>query len=64
MPPLTEILIGFLVILLLLAVVAGLIYAIEEWIMKAPIPGPIKLVIGLALIVLVIIWAIKAFGGG
>ena len=48
-PPLKEILIGFLVVIVVIAVIAGLIYAIESWIIKGPIPGPIKLVIGLIL---------------
>lgn len=63
-PPLQEILIGFLVLIVVIAVIAGLIYAIETWIIGGPIPAPIKLVIGLVLIVLVIIWGIKMFGGG
>jgi hypothetical protein len=63
-PPLTEILIGFLVIIVVIAVIAGLIYAIETWIIKDSIPAPIKLVIGLVLIVLVVVWGIKMFGGG
>lgn len=60
-PPLKELLIGFLVILVVLAIIAGLIYAIETWIMKSEIPAQIKLVIGLVLIVLVLIWAINNF---
>jgi len=63
-PPLQEILIGFLVLIVVIAVIAGLIYAVETWIMGSPIPQPVKLVIGLVIIVLVIIWAIKQFGGG
>jgi hypothetical protein len=60
-PPLKELLIGFLVILVVLAIIAGLIYAIETWVMQSPIPQPIKLVIGLVCIVLVLIWAINNF---
>jgi hypothetical protein len=60
-PPLQEILIGFLVVLVVIAVIAGLIYAIEEWIIKSPLPQMVKVVIGLVLIVLVIVWALKAF---
>ncbi len=60
-PPLQEILIGFLVILVVIAVIAGLIYAIENWIMGGPMPAMIKMVIGLVLIVLVILWALKTF---
>jgi hypothetical protein len=60
-PPLKELLIGFLVILVVLAIIAGLIYAIETWVMHQALPGPVKLVIGLVLIVLVLIWAINNF---
>ena len=60
---LQEILIAFLVLIVVIAVIGGLIWAIETYIMKQAIPGPIKLVIGLVLIVLVIIWGIKMFGG-
>lgn len=62
-PPLQELLIGFLVLIVVLAVIGGLIWAIETWIMKQPLPGPIKLVIGIILIILVIIWGIKFAGG-
>jgi hypothetical protein len=61
---LTHLLIGFLVIIVVLAIIAGLIYAIERWIIGSPLPGPVKLVIGLVLIVLVILWAIQNLGGG
>lgn len=61
-PPLTEILIGFLVLIVVIAVIGGLIYAIETWIIGGSIPTPVKLVIGLVLIILVVIWAIKQFG--
>lgn len=60
-PQLKELLIGFLVIIVVIAIIAGLIYAIETWIMHSTIPAPVKLVIGLVLIVLVVIWAINAF---
>ncbi len=63
-PDLSAILISFLVLIVIIAVIGGLIWAIETYIMKAPLPGPIKLIIGLVLIVLVIIWGIKMFGGG
>jgi hypothetical protein len=61
---LSGLLIGFLIIIVVIAIIAGLIYAIETWIIKGSIPAPIKLVIGLVLIVLVVIWAIQHFGGG
>jgi hypothetical protein len=32
--------------------------------MKQALPNPIKLIIGLVLIILVIIWGINMFGGG
>jgi hypothetical protein len=55
-------LIQFIIILIVLAIVGGLIYAIETWIIKAPLPNMVKLVIGLILVLLVIIWAIGAIG--
>ena len=61
---LVSLLVTFLVIIVVIAVIAGLIYAIETWVVGSAIPTPIKLVIGLVLIVLVIIWAIKAIGLG
>jgi hypothetical protein len=61
---LTGILIGFLVLIIVIAVIGGLIWAIETYIMKQALPTPIKLIIGLVLIVLVIIWGIRMFGGG
>lgn len=60
-PPLQEILIGFLVVLVVIAVIAGLIWAIENWIMGSPLPAMVKMIIGLVLIILVIIWALKVF---
>jgi hypothetical protein len=45
-----------------IAVIGGLIWAIETWIIKSPLPAPVKLVIGLVLILLVVIWGIKLFG--
>jgi hypothetical protein len=63
-PDLVTLLIGFLVLIVVIAVIGGLIWAIESYVMKQPLPGPIKLIIGLVLIVLVIIWGIKQFGGG
>lgn len=62
-PSLTHLLIGFLILIVGIAIIAGLIYVIEQWVMRQPIPQPIKLVIGLVLIVLVIIWGIQAFTG-
>jgi hypothetical protein len=63
-PDLSTLLITFLVLIVVIAVIGGLIWAIETYIMKQALPGPIKLIIGLVLIVLVIIWGIKTFGGG
>lgn len=62
-PELSSILIAFLVLLVVIIVIAGLIYAIETWIMKQAMPTPVRLVIGLVLIILVIIWGIRMFGG-
>jgi hypothetical protein len=63
-PDLKSILISFLVLIVIIAVIGGLIWAIETYIMKQALPNPIKLIIGLVLIILVIIWGINMFGGG
>lgn len=59
---LVGILIGFLLCIVAIAIIAGLIYAVEQWIIGAPIPPMIKMVIGLVVIVLVIIWVVQALG--
>jgi hypothetical protein len=61
---LVGILISFLVLIVVLAVIAGLIWAIEQWIIKGPLPVMVRLVLGLVLIILVVIWALQQFGGG
>jgi hypothetical protein len=63
-PDLKSILISFLVLVVIIAVIGGLIWAIETYIMKQALPNPIKLIIGLVLIILVIIWGVNMFGGG
>jgi hypothetical protein len=55
------ILISFLVLILILAVVAGLIWFIETYINKAPFPAPVRFVIALVVLVLVVIWALNQF---
>ena len=57
-------LIQFLVIVVVLLIVAGLIYVVETYIMKQALPNMVRLVIGLVLIILIIIWAVGAMGGG
>jgi hypothetical protein len=51
-------------LVIVLAIIGGLIWCIEQWINKAPLPAPVRLVIALVLVVLVIIWGIRVFGGG
>ena len=60
---LVHILIMFLVALIAIIVLAGLIYAIETYIIKAPLPNGVRLVIGLILIVIVIILVLNNMGG-
>lgn len=60
---LKALLIGFLVLIVIIAIIGGLIWAIETYIIKDSIPTPIKMIIGLVLIVLVIIWGVQQFGG-
>lgn len=57
-----HLLISFLILLVVLAIIGGLIYAIETWV--HPIPPPVKLVIAIILVLLVIIWAVQQFYPG
>jgi hypothetical protein len=59
---LVGLLIGFLIVIIAIVVLAGLIYAVETYIIKAPLPTMVRLVIGLVVIVLVLIWVINAIG--
>lgn len=61
-PNLQSILIGFLVLIVVLAVIGGLVWAIEAWI--HPLPPPVKLVLAIVLVILVILWGMKTFMGG
>ncbi len=61
-PQLHGLLIGFLVLVIVLAIVGGLLWCIENWV--HPIPAPIKLVVAIVLVILVIIWGINTIGGG
>jgi hypothetical protein len=54
-------LITFLIAVIIIFVVAGLIYLIETYINKAPLPTPVRLVIALIMVVCVILWAISNF---
>jgi hypothetical protein len=55
-----DLLIGFLLLVLVLAIIAGVIWCIERWI--HPLPPPVKLVLAIILVILVILWAISAIG--
>jgi hypothetical protein len=59
---LVGLLIGFLLVIVAIAIIAGLIYAVETWIIGAPLPQMVRLVIGLIVIVLVIVWIVNAIG--
>lgn len=61
---LVHLLIVFLVALIAIAVIAGLIYAIETWVIKSPLPNMVRLVIGLILIVIVVILVLQNTGAG
>jgi hypothetical protein len=54
-------LIGFLILVIVLAIIAGLLWCIENWI--SPIPPPVKLVLAIIVLILVILWAIGAITG-
>jgi hypothetical protein len=58
-PPLQEILVSFLILLLVLAVIGGLLWAVEAWI--SPLPPPVKLILAIVIVILVVIWAIRVF---
>lgn len=53
------ILVTFLVLVLVLAIIAGLVWCIERWIY--PLPGAVKLVLAIILVILVILWALNIF---
>lgn len=55
-------LVSFLILVAVLAVVGGLLYCIETWI--APIPGVVKLVVAIILLIIVVIWAANQLGAG
>ena len=59
---LTGLLISFLILVIVLAIIGGLIWCIQNWI--SPLPPPVLMVIAIILVILVIIWGIKMFGGG
>jgi hypothetical protein len=59
---LTGLLISFLVLVIVLAIIGGLIWCIQNWI--SPLPPPVLLVVAIILVILVIIWGIRMFGGG
>ena len=60
-PQLHGLLIGFLILVIVLAVIGGLVWCIENWI--SPLPPPVKLVLAIILVILVIIWALNLIGG-
>jgi len=58
-PQVVHLLIGFLVLIIVLAIIWGLLYCIETWI--HPIPPPVKLVLAIIILLLVVIWAVSQF---
>jgi hypothetical protein len=59
---LTGLLMSFLILVIVLAIIGGLIWCIQNWI--SPLPPPVLLVIAIILVILVIIWGINTFAGG
>lgn len=55
------ILVTFLILVIVLAIIGGLVWCIEKWIY--PLPGPVKLVLAIVLVILVILWALNVFTG-
>jgi hypothetical protein len=52
-------LISFLILVVVLAIIGGLLWCIQQWI--SPLPQPVLLVIAIILVILVIVWGINAF---
>ena len=59
-PQLHGILIGFLVIIIVLACLIGLLWVIEKYI--SPIPGIVKLILAIIILILCVIWAAGVMG--
>jgi hypothetical protein len=59
---LSGLLISFLILVIVLAIIGGLIWCIQNWI--HPLPQPVLLVVAIILVILVIIWGINTFAGG
>lgn len=60
-PNLVHLLIGFLILVIVIAVIAGLLWCIEQWI--SPIPNPVKLILAIIVLILVILWALGGLTG-
>ena len=59
---LIHLLILFLGALIAILVLAGLIWSVEQWIIGGALPQPVRLVIGLILIIILIILFLQAVG--
>lgn len=59
-PQLHGLLIGFLIIVIVIAVIAGLLWCVEQWI--SPVPAMVKLVLAIVILVLIVLWALGAVG--
>lgn len=57
----THLLISFLIIIIVLAIIYGVMWAIENWV--APIPQPVKVVLAIILLLLIVIWAVSTITG-
>lgn len=58
-PAIRELLVSFLVGILVIAIIGGLIWAIDHYV--HPIPPPIKMVLSIVLVICVLIWAVTTF---
>ena len=54
-------LVMFLLMVLAIVIIAALIWAVETYIIKAPLPQMVRLVLGLVIIILVILWFLNGF---
>ena len=56
-----SLLIGFLILVIVIAVIAGLMWLIENYI--SPIPAPVKLVLAIIILIMIVLWALGGLNG-
>lgn len=61
LPNIHALLIGFLIIIIVLAIIVGLVWFIERYVHA--LPDMFKVVLAIVLVILVILWALEGFSG-